>query len=256
MSSFLASLSAPFFHLLGSLLTRLAAVLEPLAGASATAAAVVVFTALVRLAMHPLARSAVRGEQARVRLAPRLVELQRRYGGDPERLRREAGALYAREGASPLSGCLPTLVQLPVFFVMYRLFASGDGGAGLLDHTLLGAPLGERWSDALARGGPAGAQGLVYLGLFAAVAAVATWSYRRGRAAVAKAAAAQPVADGTPGAGAVTAMTKVAPLLAFGTLVTAAVVPLAAGLYLVTTTTWTAVERALLQRGVRAERTA
>ncbi|AEW94280.1 hypothetical protein SCATT_19090 [Streptantibioticus cattleyicolor NRRL 8057 = DSM 46488] len=41
------------------------------------------------------------------------------------------------------------------------------------------------------------------------------------------------------------------PLLSFGTLVTAAVVPLAAGVYLVTTTAWTAVERAVLSRGAR-----
>ncbi len=45
----------------------------------------------------------------------------------------------------------------------------------------------------------------------------------------------------------VAAIAKVMPLLSFGTLVTAAVVPLAAGLYLVATTTWTAAERAYLQ---------
>jgi len=53
-----------------------------------------------------------------------------------------------------------------------------------------------------------------------------------------------------PGAsGAASGVARVLPLLSFGTLVTAAVVPLAAALYLATSTTWTAVERALLLRG-------
>ncbi|EFL25755.1 hypothetical protein SSOG_05469 [Streptomyces himastatinicus ATCC 53653] len=56
-------------------------------------------------------------------------------------------------------------------------------------------------------------------------------------------AAAVPAAPGAAG------LARVLPLLSFGTLLTAAVVPLAAALYLATTTTWTAVERALLLRG-------
>lgn len=62
--------------------------------------------------------------------------------------------------------------------------------------------------------------------------------------------AAAPGASGVSGAsGAASGVARVLPLLSFGTLVTAAVVPLAAALYLATSTTWTAVERALLLRG-------
>ncbi|MES4908065.1 MULTISPECIES: YidC/Oxa1 family membrane protein insertase [unclassified Streptomyces] len=227
------------FAALGTLLSSLADCLAPLFGASATAAAIVLFTLCVRAALHPLARAAVRGEKARAALAPKMAELNRRHKRDPERLRRAMAELYEKESVSPVAGCLPTLVQLPVFFVMYHLFSTGSGAGDLLDHTLAGAPLGGRWGGDLA-----GPHGPVYLALFALIAAVAGWTYVRAR----KAAAAQPAPAGVPAGAA-----KLLPLLSFGTLVTAAVVPLAAGLYLATSTTWTAVERALLQRTGREE---
>ncbi|GAB7033297.1 YidC/Oxa1 family membrane protein insertase [Streptomyces sp. NPDC021749] len=228
------------FGFLGDALGRAAAVLDPLFGDAAVAVTIVLFTLAVRAALHPLARAAVRGEKARAALAPELQALQRKHKNDPERLRKAMADLYAKTGASPLAGCLPSLLQLPVIFVMYHLFSTGGGG--LLDHTLLGAPLGGHWAEALADGGPFGPQGLVYLVLFVLIAAVATWNYRRARATAAQA----PTPDRPlPG---MASMAKLMPLLSFGTLITVAVVPLAAGLYMVTTTTWTACERALLQR--------
>ncbi|MFI7096710.1 YidC/Oxa1 family membrane protein insertase [Streptomyces lydicus] len=230
------------FGFLGEALTRGATAIEPLFGPAAMAVAIVVCTLAVRAALHPLARAAARGEKARTALAPQLAALQRTHKGNPERLQKAMADLYATTGASPLAGCLPTLLQMPVFFVMYHLFSTGGGG--LLEHTLLGAPLGGHWSQALADGGVFGPQGRVYLGLFLLIGAVATWNFRRARAGAAKAPA--PTAGGAlPG---MASLSKVLPLLSFGTLVTVAVVPLAAGLYMVTTTTWTACERALLHR--------
>ncbi|MEU6080631.1 membrane protein insertase YidC [Streptomyces sp. NPDC047108] len=285
---------------LGALLAHLADQLHPLVGGTATAAAIVLLTLCVRLALHPFARAAVRGEKARAALAPRIAELQRKHSRDPERLRRAMADLFAETGSSPLAGYLPLLAQLPVFFVMYRLFAHGSGD--VLDHALFGAPLAGRWADALVDGGPFGGQGLVYLGLFAVIAGVATWTCLRARKSTAAAAATAGAAAGGPtartgagrapagrgaagtgrtaagrtsagraGAGAArgaagasgtargaagdagtavpAALGKVLPLLSFGTLVAAAFVPLAAGLYLATTTAWSAAERAWLHRG-------
>lgn len=252
------------------LVAVLGRLLEPVLAESATAAAIVLFTVLVRLALHPLSRAAFRG-------------------------------------ATPVAGLLPMLLQLPVFFLMYRAFSSAEiGGTAneLLGHQLFAAPLGDRWGDALGEGGLFGEQGLVFLGLFAVVAVVAAWSAVRGRKAAAVAAAAFAAGGGAGaagitaggpkghgakpgrgggaagakaggtkagggkagGAGAVAelsaeqqeAMRKlggVLPLLSFGTLITAALVPLAAGLYLVTTTAWSVAERIWLQyRKDRAER--
>ncbi|AWN27421.1 YidC/Oxa1 family membrane protein insertase [Streptomyces sp. NEAU-S7GS2] len=238
------------FGFLGEALAHGAQAIAPLFGTAAMAAAIVLFTLGVRAALHPLARAAARGEKARTALAPQLAELQRKHKGNPERLQKATADLYAKTGSSPLAGCLPTLLQLPVFFVMYHLFSTGSGG--LLDHTLLGAPLGGHWTEALADGGLFGPQGLVYLGLFALIAAVATWNFRRARATMAK--APQPAAGNAALPG-MASMARVMPLLSFGTLITVAVVPLAAGLYMVTTTTWTACERALLHRD-RASRDA
>lgn len=230
------------FATLGAALGRLADVLTPVFGASATAAAIVVCTLAVRAALHPLARAAVRGEKSRTALAPQLTRIRQEHAKDPERMQQELADLYRNAGASPLAGCLPMLLQLPVFFLMYHLFTSSR--SGLLGERLLDAPLGGRWADALADGGPSGPHGLVYLALFALVAAVATWNYRRSRKATA---AARAVATGEEVPG-MAAVTKVAPLMSFATLITVAVVPLAAALYVVTTTTWSACERALLLR--------
>ncbi|MFE3324611.1 YidC/Oxa1 family membrane protein insertase [Streptomyces sp. NPDC059176] len=236
--------------LFASLVGQLAELVQPLFHASATAAAIVLFTALVRLALHPLSRAAARGQRARTRLAPQIGALRRKYAKDPQRLQQEVLELHAREKVSPLSGVLPGLLQLPAFLLMYHLFSSGgtSGEAtGLLGHSLLAAPLGDRWADALAGGGVLGPAGLVYLALFGIVAAVATFTYGRTKRQLT---AADPGAlQQLPG---MATVTKVMPLLSFATLVTVAVVPLAAALYVVTSTVWTAVERTFLYRDAPA----
>ncbi|MGM9381969.1 YidC/Oxa1 family membrane protein insertase [Streptomyces antibioticus] len=226
------------------LVGHLADLLNPLFGASAAAAAIVLFTALVRLLVHPLSRASARGQKARTALQPKIAELRRKHARNPERLQKAVLELHAEEKVSPLSGCLPSLFQLPAFFVLYHLFSNSSiGGARneLLDHQLLAAPLGGRWSDALAGDGLVGGAGLVYLGLFALVAVVAGFNYVRAKRMPLPATGGQDV----PGVG---ALTKVMPFMSFFTLVTVAVVPLAAALYVVTSSTWSAVERAVLYK--------
>ncbi|MGQ4361276.1 YidC/Oxa1 family membrane protein insertase [Streptomyces sp. SAS_272] len=227
-----------------SLVEHLADLLQPLFGAAAAAAAIVLFTALVRLLVHPLSRAAARGQKARTALQPRIAELRSKHAKNPERLQKAVLELHAAEKVSPLSGCLPSLLQAPAFVVLYHLFSSTSVGGesnGLLGHRLFAAPLGDHWADALSRGGPVGGAGLVYLALFTVVAVVATFNYLRAKRMP------LPVTGGqdVPGAG---ALTKVMPFMSFFTLVTVAVVPLAAALYVITSTTWSAVERAVLYR--------
>jgi YidC/Oxa1 family membrane protein insertase len=132
---------------------------------------------------------------------------------------------------------------------MYRLFLDHSvGGAPntLLTHSLLAAPLGSHW---LAGAGPLSAQGAVFAGLFALLAGVALLAVRAARRAapaIPPAAAAGPAPEGsTPGGRAAGLISWVIP---FASLVTAAIVPLAAGLYLLTTTAWTLGERTMLRR--------
>jgi YidC/Oxa1 family membrane protein insertase len=238
----------------------IAAILAPLTGGLATAAAIIAFTMLVRLLLLPLSyfavRGSVRGEGARARLQPRIAELRRRHRNDPQRLQAELGALYRAEGSGMFGGFLPLLIQLPFFSIMYRLFLDHSvGGAPntLLTHSLLAAPLGSHW---LAGAGPLSAQGAVFAGLFALLAGVAVLAVRAARRATPVVPPVPPVAaapatpaGGTPDSRAIGVVTWIVP---FASLVTAAIVPLAAGLYLLTTTAWTLAERTVLRRRVLA----
>ncbi|MFE9206797.1 YidC/Oxa1 family membrane protein insertase [Micromonospora sp. NPDC007230] len=219
-----------------TVVTWLADTLVPLTGGAATAAAIVLFTIGVRLLISPLTVAQVRGERRRAALAPEVRDLQRRYADDPARLQSELFALYRRAGASPVAGCLPALLQAPFFLVMYRLFATGDGGTTLLHERLAGVPLGWHLGDGLSA--PVVA---VFGMLLAALLALAWWSSRRARRAATVA--------GTPteGPGAAV-LARLLPLLPYTTVLVALVVPLAAVLYLVTTTGWTALEQAVLRR--------
>ncbi|MFE4664103.1 YidC/Oxa1 family membrane protein insertase [Streptomyces sp. NPDC056716] len=233
---------------LARLVEQLAELLQPLFDASAAAAAIILITLFVRLLVHPLSRAAARGQKARTALQPKIAELRKKHRRDPERLRRALLALHTEAKVSPLAGLLPGLLQIPVFFLLYHLFSSSSLGGEtnrLLTHELLSAPLGDRWFDALAADGVLGGAGLVYVGLFVVVAAVAGFSYVHTKRMMAER---SPLPAGDVPVPGVAAMTKVMPFLSFFTLVTVAVVPLAAALYVVTSTAWGAVERAVLYR--------
>jgi YidC/Oxa1 family membrane protein insertase len=235
----------------------IAALLVPLLGGLATAAAIIAFTVAIRLLLLPLGyfavRGSVRGEGARARLQPKIAELQRRHARNPQRLQEELGALYRAEGSGMFGGCLPLLLQLPFFSVMYRLFLEHSvGGApnALLSHSLLAAPLGSHW---LAGAGPLSAQGAVFAGLFALLAVVAVLAVRVARRATplggtAAGTAAPGSAAAAPAAPGGRAASLAGWVIPFASLVTAAIVPLAAGLYLLTTTAWTLGERTVLRR--------
>ncbi len=225
----------------------LAQFLAPLPGGLATAAAIVLFTIAVRLLLAPLSYYAFHGQARMSALQPKVAELQTRYRGQPDRLQAELTTLYRDEAGGMLAGCLPLLLQLPFFSIMYRLFLSKtvDGKPNaLLTRDLLTTPLGSHW---LTGAGPVSSQGLLFLCLFGLLAAIAFVTVRSVRAATAtQATAAQaPPAASASQAGALGALGR---LLPYSTVVIAAFVPLAAGLYLVTSTGWTAIERAILRR--------
>jgi YidC/Oxa1 family membrane protein insertase len=238
MSSFLAGPIDVAYHVV----YWLAHVFVPLPGGLATAAAIVAFTIGVRLLLSPLSFLGMRGQARIAAIQPRVQELRTKYARQPDRLQTELGTLYAQEAGCMLAGCLPLLLQLPFFSVMYRLFLSGSVNGkpnGLLSAHLLGAPLGIHW---LSGAGPLSAQGLVFLGLFALLAlagAASAW--------LAKTAASAAPNTGAPNGGTIGAITKILP---FTTVIIAAFVPLAAGIYLLTSTAWTVAERTLLRRKI------
>lgn len=236
-----------------NIVTTLGGWLAPVTGSLGATLAIVVFTSAVRLLIHPLTRAQVRAERARAALAPQLKKLQDRHGGDKTRLYQETANLYRVNGVSQAAGCLPALAQLPVLGLMYQLFMSRTiAGApnGLLTHTLGGVPLGARLSGVLGASQIVVGQIAVFAALLLTLAAIATWSSMRARAATAAAITATATnAHKATTAAQPTGMAKLTPLLPYVTVVTAAFVPLATGVYLATTTLWTVAERALLARG-------
>ena len=230
-----------------SLVSALADLLTPLAGGLSTASAIVAITLLVRAALIPVGRSQVRAEFTRRRLAPKLQELQRRYKKNPELLQRKTMELYATEKATPLAGCLPTLLQAPVLSTVYGLFIlQGINGHpnALLTEDVFGVALGMPLVGFVGQGAVWPGV-LVYIVLLIVIAGVA-WLSRR--AAVRNA----PVSpDSVPPA--MQNLTGILSWMPFLTVIFAGVVPLAATLYLAVTTTWTLVERAVLRRRFAAE---
>ena len=87
--------------------------------------AILIVTVIIKIVFFPLANKSYRSMAKMRKLHPELVKLRERFGEDKQRLNQEMMALYKREGANPLSGCLPILVQIPVFFALYKvLFVS------------------------------------------------------------------------------------------------------------------------------------
>jgi YidC/Oxa1 family membrane protein insertase len=217
-----------------------ATALSPLLGGLAAAGAIILFTAAVRLLLVPLSYRAMKGMDAQARLAPQVQALRKQHADRPEEFQRALAALYRSAGTSVYSGCLPILVQWPFFSVMYLVFRSPmiRGARNvLLTHHLLGVPLAGHW---LTGAGPLSAHGAVFAGLFLLLAVVGrlTARFSRGLAA--------PEAGSATASGQAPAIVaRIAPYL---TVAIAAFLPLASGLYLATTATWTLGERAIMRR--------
>ena len=83
--------------------------------------AVLAFTVLVKLAFFPLANKSYRSMAKMRLLAPKLKTLRERFGEDRQKLNQEMMALYKAEQVNPAAGCLPVLLQIPVFFALYKV---------------------------------------------------------------------------------------------------------------------------------------
>ena len=87
--------------------------------------AILAFTVLVKAVFFPLANRSYRSMAKMRSLMPKLKALQEQYGDDKQRKNQEMMALYKQEKVNPASGCLPILLQIPVFFALYKvLFVS------------------------------------------------------------------------------------------------------------------------------------
>ncbi len=82
--------------------------------------AIVVFTIVIKTLLMPLTVKSIRSSKAMQELQPKIKELQKKHGKDRQELSRKTMELYAQHGVNPMAGCLPMLIQIPIFFGVYR----------------------------------------------------------------------------------------------------------------------------------------
>ena len=87
--------------------------------------AILILTLLIRALLFPLANKSYRAMSKMKQLQPEMMKIRERFGNDKARMNQELMALYKREKVNPMSGCLPIIVQIPIFFSLYKvLFVS------------------------------------------------------------------------------------------------------------------------------------
>ncbi len=88
--------------------------------------AIILFTLLVKLVLFPLSYKGMMSMQKLKDLAPKMKELREKYKDDPAKLNMKMMEMYKKHGANPMGGCLPMLLQIPVFFALYRVLLNAD----------------------------------------------------------------------------------------------------------------------------------
>jgi YidC/Oxa1 family membrane protein insertase len=86
--------------------------------------AIILLTVVIKLLLLPLQQRYFKSMEQMKKLQPLVEELKKKYGEDKEQLNRETMKLYSEHGANPLGSCLPMLIQLPIWFALYRLLGN------------------------------------------------------------------------------------------------------------------------------------
>ena len=123
--SFLAWLFTPIFKAMFIVLVAVYDFLTALGVPAAIGWAIVALTLLVRAIVIPLYRRQLVSQRRMQLLQPEIKEIQRRYKGDAMKARVAQQELFKERGVSPLAGCLPLLLQMPLLFIMYSVIQNG-----------------------------------------------------------------------------------------------------------------------------------
>ncbi|NOZ91315.1 MAG: membrane protein insertase YidC [Epsilonproteobacteria bacterium] len=83
---------------------------------------IIILTLLIKLLLFPLSYKGMMSMQKLKDLSPKMKEIKERYKGDSQKMNMKMMELYKKHGANPMGGCLPMLLQIPVFFALYRVF--------------------------------------------------------------------------------------------------------------------------------------
>ncbi len=83
--------------------------------------AIIILTIIIKLLLHPLTNKSFKSMQKMKDLKPKMDELKAKYGEDKQEFNRQMMDLYKREGVNPMGGCLPMLLQMPVYIALYKM---------------------------------------------------------------------------------------------------------------------------------------
>jgi YidC/Oxa1 family membrane protein insertase len=92
--------------------------------------AIILLTVIIKMVLYPLQLKQMRSMRKMMDLQPRIKELQQRHKDQPQKGNAEMMEMYKKNNVNPAAGCLPMLVQLPVFWALYRAFLNFDYGDG------------------------------------------------------------------------------------------------------------------------------
>jgi YidC/Oxa1 family membrane protein insertase len=81
---------------------------------------IIIFSVLTKLLFYPLTQKQTESMKKMQEIQPKMKALQEKYKNDKEKLNKATMEMYQKEGVNPLAGCLPLLVQMPVFFALYQ----------------------------------------------------------------------------------------------------------------------------------------
>lgn len=86
--------------------------------------AIILFTILVRIAISPITYKSYLSQAKMKALRPDIQELNEKYKKDPMKKQQETMALYSKAGVNPMAGCIPALMQIPIFYALFQFFPS------------------------------------------------------------------------------------------------------------------------------------
>ena len=87
--------------------------------------AIIIMTIIVKILLYPLTKKQIESTKAMMAMQPKMKAIQEKYKNDKQRLNMELANLYKQENVNPLAGCLPLLVQMPIFIMLDRLIFYG-----------------------------------------------------------------------------------------------------------------------------------
>ncbi len=85
---------------------------------------IILLTLLIKFIFYPLSVKSYKSMKNMQKLQPKIAQLREKYKNDKEKLNQEMMGIYKKEGINPLGGCLPMVIQIPVFFALYRVLMS------------------------------------------------------------------------------------------------------------------------------------